>query len=90
LPDERRHKRIIPKDTHATLIFSNGNTLGCFVIDMSGSGVAVSADVVPKIGTVLAIGKIVGRVVRRFNEGFAIQFVQVQDSRLLEQHLSET
>jgi hypothetical protein len=46
--------------------------------------------VVPKIGTVLAIGKIVGRGVRRFNEGFAIQFVQVQDSRLLEQHLSET
>lgn len=90
LPNERRHKRIIPKNPHATLIFSDGSTLGCFVIDMSSSGLAVSADAVPKSGAVLAVGKIVGRVIRRFNEGFAVQFVQVQDPRLLEKRLSET
>lgn len=90
LQDERRHKRIVPKDPYSTLIFADGSTLGCFVIDVSSSGVAVSADVVPEIGTVLAIGKIVGRVVRRFNEGFAIHFVQVQDARLLEQRLADT
>jgi hypothetical protein len=58
------------------LIFRDGTTMDCLVIDVSSSGVAVSADAEPQIGTPLAVGRSVGRVVRRFAEGFAFQFEQ--------------
>lgn len=82
--DSRAQKRIVPKNPHSTLIFGDGTTLNCLVIDISPSGVAVSADVDPEIGTRLAVGRCVGHVVRRFAEGFAIQFDQVQQLELLE------
>jgi hypothetical protein len=54
---------------------------------MSVSGAAVSADIVPEIGMPLALGKVVGRVRRRFPEGFAIQFIETQDLETLEERL---
>jgi hypothetical protein len=84
VPDVRTYKRIVPEDPLSTLVFPDGNVLGCFVIDMSASGVAVSADVIPPIGTVMAVGKVTGRVVRHFDEGFAIRFKHLQDANALE------
>jgi hypothetical protein len=43
---------------------------------MSVSGAAVSAELEPPIGTPLAVGACVGRVVRIFPGGFAIKFVE--------------
>lgn len=83
--DVRQQKRLIPENPHSTLIFADGSTLSCFVIDMSPSGVAVSADIELEIGTRLAVGCSVGHVVRRFNEGFAVQFDTLQDLNRLEQ-----
>ena len=54
---------------------ADGTVMSCFVIDVSLSGVAVSAEIQPSIGTPLAVGAYVGRVVRIFEEGFAIKFV---------------
>jgi hypothetical protein len=85
VPDMRTAKRVIPEDPISTLIFPNGNVLGCFVIDMSISGAAVSADITPEIGTVIAIGKVTGKVVRHFDEGFAVRFRQPQNPNGLEQ-----
>jgi len=87
LSENREHKRIIPNDPHSKLIFTDGSVLECFVIDMSVSGVAVSADIKPEIGTPLAVGKLVGRVVRHLDDGFAIKFVALQDPDGLEQAL---
>ncbi len=58
--------------------------LECFVIDISASGAAVSADVVPDVGTILAIGQVPGKVVRHFAEGFAVKFKQTQRANLVE------
>jgi hypothetical protein len=85
VPDVRIHKRIVPQDPISTLIFPDGSMLGCFVIDMSASGVAVSADVIPEIGAVLAVGKVAGKVVRHFTEGFAVQFKYPQSTNNIEQ-----
>jgi len=79
LRDARAQQRLIPEDPHSTLIFADGTTMGCFVIDMSVTGAAISADIQPEIGTPLAIGRSVGRVVRQFREGFAVKFVEPQD-----------
>src|SRR5215213_4968635 len=83
--DLRQQHRLVPENPHSNLIFADGTTLSCFVIDVSPSGVAVSADVEPEIGTRLAVGRTVGYVVRRFNEGFAVQFDRLQEPSYLEQ-----
>jgi PilZ domain len=82
--DARKHARIIPVSSHSTLTFADGSTRSCFIIDMSESGVAVSADVQPQIGMPLAVGASVGRVVRLLPHGFAVNFVQQQNRNDLE------
>jgi len=82
--DGRYHARIIPATPHSTLTFGDGSTRGCFFIDMSVSGVAVSADIQPKIGMPLAVGACVGRVVRLLPQGFAVKFVEQQNRNELE------
>ncbi len=77
--EARKHERIIPRDPYSTITLADGSVQTCLVIDMSASGVAVSADIVPPLGTPLAVGTVVGRVRRHFAEGFAVEFVDVQD-----------
>ena len=82
--EARIHARIIPASSHSTLTFADGSTRSCFIIDMSASGAAVSADVQPQIGTPLAVGACVGRVVRILPHGFAVKFVEKQNRSELE------
>lgn len=86
--EARESGRIIPKNPHSTVIFADGTYRDCFIIDVSQSGAAVSADVQPEIGMPLAIGACVGRVVRHFREGFAVKFVSAQDVQQLERLIS--
>lgn len=88
--DVRQQQRIVPENPHTTLLFADGTALTCFVIDVSQSGVAVSADAEVEIGTRLAVGRTVGQVVRRFDEGFAVQFDHVQATDRLEQVIKPT
>jgi hypothetical protein len=87
VPDARRHKRIVPQSPHSTLILADGTSAQCFVIDMSQSGAAISAEIVPAIGTPLAIGRVVGRVVRHIEGGFAVRFEHIQNRDTLERLL---
>ena len=82
--DVRAQSRIIPANPHSSLVLADGTTQGCFLIDYSVCGAAVSADLQPKIGTPLAIGACVGRVVRLFREGFAVKFVEPQHRGTIE------
>ena len=82
--DARAQERIVPVNPHSELVFADGRTETCLVIDMSASGVAVSAETQPAIGTPLAVGRTVGRVVRHLREGFAVKFIELQDRELLE------
>ena len=85
--DGRRQVRIIPATPHSSLTFADGSTSSCFVIDMSASGVAVSADVQPPIGMPLAVGACIGRVVRLLPDGFAVKFVEPQPRDTLERRV---
>jgi hypothetical protein len=85
--DSREHERIAPKCPHSTLLLHDGTTLPCFVIDFSGSGAAVSADIAPNVGMPLAVGKMIGRVMRHFAEGFAIQFIEFGNPAIIEGRL---
>ena len=76
--DLRKESRVIPARSHSILTLADGTIHECFVIDMSVTGVAVSAEMQPEIGTPLAVGACVGRVVRVFPFGFAVNFVERQ------------
>lgn len=82
--DARAQERIIPANPHSEIVYADGTTETCLVIDMSASGVAVSAENQPSIGTPLAVGRAVGRVVRHFREGFAVKFIETQPRERLE------
>jgi hypothetical protein len=86
--DARQQARIIPASPHSMLTFADGSMHSCFVIDMSVSGAALSADVQPEIGTALALGACVGRVVRHLPDGFAIKFAELQNRAELERRIS--
>ena len=77
--DAREEARIIPPPSQSRLVLADGSTHGCLIIDMSSSSTAVSARVQLPIGTPLAVGSCVGRVVRVFATGFAIRFVEKQN-----------
>jgi hypothetical protein len=74
--DARKDARYVPNSPHSALTLADGSIVPCFVIDASMSGAAVSSELQPAIGTPLAVGSCVGRVVRLFREGFAIKFAE--------------
>lgn len=88
--DIRKQARIIPATPHSTLTFADGAIRNCFVIDLSVSGVAVSADVQPEIGMPLAVGACVGRVVRHLPDGFAVKFIEEQNRADLERRIARS
>lgn len=94
IQDARERARYIPQEPHTTLTLADGSVHGCFIIDVSPSGVAVSSEVQPPVGMPLAVGSCVGRVVRSFATGFAVEFVEKQDlndlSRLIVRHDAES
>ena len=55
----------------------------------SPTGAAVSSDLIPEIGTPVAVGKIVGRVVRKFKDGFAVHFTEKQDPESVERLIAK-
>ena len=82
--DLRKNPRVIPAKSHTTLTLADGGVHECFVIDMSVTGAAVSAQVELEVGTPLAIGACVGRVVRASASGVAVRFVEKQNQYELE------
>lgn len=77
--DRRQHPRAIPVRSRSTLTLADGAIHECDIIDMSIGGAAVSSPLPLEIGTPLAIGACVGRVVRVSNGGFAVKFIELQN-----------
>jgi len=74
----RDDARFVPQICNTILTLADGSTYSCFIIDVSCTGVAVSSSYEPSIGTPLAVGACVGRVLRKFASGFAVQFAHKQ------------
>lgn len=79
LKDKRVHKRIMPPQPRTAITLANGNMVEGFIIDVSVSGIAISADLQLKVGDRLAVGKAIGVVVRMLDVGFAVNFEQQLD-----------
>lgn len=75
----RRDARFVPQVSHTVLTLADGSSHPCFIIDVSTAGVAVSSERDPPVGTPLAVGACVGRVIRKFDQGFAVKFAEKQN-----------
>ena len=82
--DLRNDSRVIPANSQTTFTLADGAVHECSIIDMSVTGVAVSAEAEIELGTPLAVGACVGRIVRLFPNGFAVKFIQRQNQRDLD------
>ena len=82
--DRRARPRSVAEHPFSSLLLADGAVMSCLVTDLSACGAAVSAEILPDIGTVLAVGKVIGRVTRHFPGGFAVNFVDVQDPQIIE------
>jgi hypothetical protein len=86
--DRREHRRWLPRNPKSQLTFRDGSTVECFVIDVSASGIAVSANIIPVVGAEMTVGTIPGTVIRFLSVGFAIQFDELQEPREIEAKLA--
>jgi hypothetical protein len=87
LPELRKDARVVPPRPHSILTLADGAIHECLVIDMSVAGVSVSSELDLPVGTPLAVGACVGRVVRTFAAGFGVKFVERQAFRELDRLL---
>lgn len=88
LPEDRRHERVVPRNTHSVLGLSDGREYSCKIIDLSLSGAAVEIAVRPALGTLVTLGAMRARVVRHFDEGVAIEFAFVQNEETLDHFIN--
>jgi hypothetical protein len=87
--DARRYDRHVPNQPVAALTFPGGIMMSCRIVDISASGAAVYSDYIPNIGLPVSLGHISGRVVRRFAEGFAMEFDCPLNLAILERTLAD-
>ncbi|MBU1175479.1 MAG: PilZ domain-containing protein [Alphaproteobacteria bacterium] len=88
VPDLRSGRRMPMPNMKPVIILANGHVENCFIIDASVTGAAISAEIELKPGTRLALGCVVGTVVRQLETGFAMQFDDEQDPDCLRQWMS--
>jgi hypothetical protein len=74
LPEDRRHERITPRMTRVAVTLADGQEHNASIIDVSISGVALAVSAKPPVGTMATVGQHVGRVVRVFDKGIAVEF----------------
>ncbi|MDD9910604.1 MAG: PilZ domain-containing protein [Ahrensia sp.] len=72
--DARAHQRIEPKNKNSVMSLEDKRNYPVEIIDISISGAALSTPVKPKIGAVVDLAGMKGKVVRHFAEGIAIEF----------------
>jgi hypothetical protein len=82
--DKRSFERHRPIDPRSVITLPDGTAMRCFVINLSRSGAALSADIAPEIGTSLVVGKLACTVVRPLDVGFVVKFDAVADASELE------
>lgn len=76
MPEDRRHERITPRLTRATVHLPDRTTAMAKIVDLSVSGVSVRSDARVAMGMRVAVGETPGIVVRIFDGGFAMEFIR--------------
>lgn len=89
LEEDRRHLRRSPRRSDASVLFPDGVTHNCRVIDMSLSGAALATSLRPPLGSSVRLGRIGARVVRHFEDGIGIEFMRLMSDTAIEQTIEK-
>jgi hypothetical protein len=89
LAEDRRHLRRTPKRSEASVLFPDGETHNCRVIDMSLSGAALATRLRPPLGSPIRLGRIGARVVRHFEDGIGIEFMRLMSETAIEETIEK-
>jgi hypothetical protein len=89
LAEDRRHLRRMPKRTDAIVVFADGTSQNCRVIDMSLSGAALATTARPPLGSSVRLGRLGARVVRHFEDGIGIEFMRIMSDAAIEQTIEK-
>lgn len=80
--EARAHARYVPRERDVVVSLPDGRNVQADILDVSRSGVAISTDVRPPLGTLLHVGKTRARVVRHLEDGIGLAFqVALPESR---------
>jgi len=74
LREDRRHERIEPIHKRVQVTLEDGSMHSGILVDVSLSGAYVRCAMVPRMGATVTVGTTRGRIVRRTEEGFAVEF----------------
>lgn len=75
----RIHRRFVPRRTDVRVQRSDGCSFEARILNLSASGVAVATSRFVDPDSIVTIGQVQARVVRRFEEGFGATFLQPFD-----------
>ncbi|MFO1132605.1 MAG: PilZ domain-containing protein [Hyphomicrobiales bacterium] len=76
---ERRHTRFEAAGKKVHFSLPGGREQPCELIDISLSGAGLRSPVRPSVGSPVAVGRMKARVVRHFEDGFAVEFLTPLD-----------
>lgn len=85
--EDRRHERAAPRKMNSEIRLEDGRTYPCRILDLSVSGAAFEIDVRPEKGVLVWLGSMQGRVIRHFDSGVSIEFLNIQPIEELESRL---
>jgi hypothetical protein len=77
LPEDRRHERIEPVHKRVQVTMPDGSIHPGMLVDVSLSGAYVKCPMTPRLGEIVTVGVTEGRVVRRTEDGFAVEFLRL-------------
>ena len=73
---EQRRELRVESDTSASLTLETGETLPCRISDISLTGAAIEVDRKLEIGSIVRLGRMTAKVVRRNETGYGLAFAE--------------
>ena len=88
LPEDRRHDRVVPRNTRNTITLPDGTVHSVKLLDVSLSGAAFQCDTTLILGDLITLGRTPCKLVRKFADGYAAEFFTAIAAEALDDNIS--
>lgn len=82
--DLRRFPRYEPANPDSSIRLPDGSLSDCRIANLSPTGAAIISSLRPPLSTAVILGQIHSEIRRHTDDGFAVEFLSVQDPAMLE------
>jgi hypothetical protein len=87
LPEDRRHERVVPRNTRNTITLADGAVHPVRLLDVSLSGAAFQSEIALLLGDQIMLGRTPSKVVRKFADGYAVEFARPIAAEMLDESI---